>query len=184
MIQTKRGTLVLQVEVWAWGWQPHTVKMIVTKPKRSLARRLLLREARTLTELYSRWWWWWWFNHLKYLPSLNRYFYKNLIYSLFYQISTSLISRVAQSVQCLVTGWTTGLSRFDPRQGQRILPVASVSRPALGPTQPPIQWVPGVLSPGLKSGRGMTLTTHPYLVPRSRMSRSYTSSPPKHLHGV
>jgi len=59
-----------------------------------------------------------------------------------------------------------------------------VSRPALGPTQPPVQWVPGVLSPGVKRGRGVTLTTHPYLVPRSWMSRSYTSSPPKRLHGV
>jgi hypothetical protein len=47
-----------------------------------------------------------------------------------------------------------------------------VSRPALGPTQPPEQWVPGVLSPGLKRGRGVTL------VPWSRMSRSYTSLPP------
>jgi hypothetical protein len=35
----------------------------------------------------------------------------------------------------------------------------------------------GVLSPGVKRGRGVTLTTHPYLVPRSWMSRSYTSSP-------
>jgi hypothetical protein len=26
--------------------------------------------------------------------------------------------------------------------------------------------------------------THPHVVPRLRMSRSYTSSPPKHLHGV
>jgi hypothetical protein len=29
-----------------------------------------------------------------------------------------------------------------------------------------------------KRGRGVTLTTHPHQVPRSRMSRSYTSSPP------
>jgi hypothetical protein len=28
------------------------------------------------------------------------------------------------------------------------------------------------------------LTTHPHLVPRSWMSRSYTFSPPKRLHGV
>jgi hypothetical protein len=31
--------------------------------------------------------------------------------------------------------------------------------------------------PGLKLGGGVTLTTHPHLVPRSRMSRSCTSSP-------
>jgi hypothetical protein len=35
-----------------------------------------------------------------------------------------------------------------------------------------------------KRGRGVTLTTHPHLVPRSGMSRSYTSSPPKCLRGV
>jgi hypothetical protein len=70
-----------------------------------------------------------------------------------------------------------GRSRFDPRQGQIFL-LAPASRPALGPNQPPIQWVQGVLSPGVKLGRGVTLTTHPHLVPRLRMSRSYTSSPP------
>jgi hypothetical protein len=32
--------------------------------------------------------------------------------------------------------------------------------------------------PGAKRGRGVTLTAHPHLVPRSRMSRSYISSPP------
>jgi hypothetical protein len=78
----------------------------------------------------------------------------------------------------LTTGWTTGWSGFDLRQGQRISPLASVSRPALGPTQPPVQWVSGILSLGVKRGRGVTLTTHPHLVPRSWMSRSYTSSPP------
>jgi hypothetical protein len=67
---------------------------------------------------------------------------------------------------------------------RRIFPLASVSRPALGPTQPPVQWVPGILSPGIKHGRGVNLTTHPHLVPRSRMSKSYTSSPSKRLHGV
>jgi hypothetical protein len=29
-----------------------------------------------------------------------------------------------------------------------IFPLASVSKPALGPTHPPVQLVPGVLSPG------------------------------------
>jgi len=42
-----------------------------------------------------------------------------------------------------------------------------MSRPGLGPTQPPVQWVPGVLSSGVKRGRGVTLTTHPHLMLRS-----------------
>jgi hypothetical protein len=46
------------------------------------------------------------------------------------------MSRVAQSVECLTTGWTTGRSLFDPRQGQGMFPLASVSRPALGPACP------------------------------------------------
>ena len=40
-----------------------------------------------------------------------------------------------------------------------------------GPTQPPVQWVP-VLSLGVKSGRGVTLTPHPLLVPWSRKCRA------------
>jgi len=39
-----------------------------------------------------------------------------------------------------------------------------LSRPALGPTQPPVQWVTGSFL-GIKSGRGVTLTPHPLLVP-------------------
>jgi hypothetical protein len=34
------------------------------------------------------------------------------------------------------------------------------SRPALGPIQPPMQWVTG-LYPGDKASRGVVLTTHP-----------------------
>jgi hypothetical protein len=88
-------------------------------------------------------------------------------------------AEVAQAVKCLTTGRTIGRSRFNPRQSQRIFPLAPVSRPALGPTQPPVQWVSGVLSPGVKRGCGMTLTSHLHLVSRTRMSRSYI--PPLHL---
>jgi hypothetical protein len=56
-----------------------------------------------------------------------------------------------------------------------VFPLPSASRPALGPTQPRLQWVPGALSPGVKRGRGVMLTTHPLLVPRLTKSRSYTS---------
>ena len=45
------------------------------------------------------------------------------------------------------------------------------SRPALGPTQPPVQWVLG-LSRGVKCGRDVLLTTHPLLVLRSCRSRA------------
>jgi hypothetical protein len=61
-------------------------------------------------------------------------------------------SRVSSGSIVSDYGLMTGRSGFDPRQGQRIFPLASVSRPALRPTQPPVQWVPGVLSPGVKRG--------------------------------
>jgi hypothetical protein len=69
-------------------------------------------------------------------------------------------------------------------RGKRIFPVTSVSRPAMGSTQHPVQWVAGLIFPGLTRGRGVTLTTHPHLVPKSRMSRSYTSAPPCVFVGV
>jgi hypothetical protein len=47
----------------------------------------------------------------------------------------------------------------------------------------PIRWVPGVLSPGVKRHGGVTLATHPHLVPKSGMIRNNTSSPPYRLHG-
>jgi hypothetical protein len=121
--------------------------------------------------------------------------FRATIFKMFeYAVSTSCMlhlficglfnNRVAQAVQCLATDWTTGRSSSIPGGDERIFPLASVSRPTLGPTQPCVQWVPEVLSPVVKRGRGVTLISHPHLVPRSRMSRGYTSSTPTRLDNV
>jgi hypothetical protein len=50
----------------------------------------------------------------------------------------------------IATRLRAGQPGFNSRQGQEILLISVVFRPALGPTQPPIQWVPGAVSPGVK----------------------------------
>jgi hypothetical protein len=49
-----------------------------------------------------------------------------------------------------VTCWTIGVLGFDSRQGLRIFLFTTASRTTLGPTQPPIQWIPGALSLAVK----------------------------------
>jgi hypothetical protein len=71
-----------------------------------------------------------------------------------------------------------------PDRGKGFFSLASVSRPALRPTQPPIQWVPGGGSfPEGKARPGPDADHSPNLVPRSRMGRSCMSSPLWRLHG-
>jgi hypothetical protein len=71
-----------------------------------------------------------------------------------------------------------------PDRGRGFFPLSFAFRPARRLTQPPVQWVSGVLFQGVRSGRGVMLAAHTLLVLRLRTSRSYTSSSPKCLHGV
>jgi hypothetical protein len=52
----------------------------------------------------------------------------------------------------------------------------------LMPTQPPNTMGTGRSFPGVKRGRGLTLTTHPHLVLRLKMNMGYASSPSYGLH--
>jgi hypothetical protein len=56
---------------------------------------------------------------------------------------------IAQSGQRLTTGWTAKVSEFEFRWGKNFY-FSMSSTQSLGSAQPPIQWIPGVLSPGIK----------------------------------
>jgi hypothetical protein len=85
-----------------------------------------------------------------------------------------------------VLGYRLDDQEFESWQGLGIFLFTTTSRPALGPTQPPIQWALSALSPGVKllSCRCMKLTTHlHHLALRSIMCGAIPPLP-IHLHGV
>jgi hypothetical protein len=67
---------------------------------------------------------------------------------------------------------TSRLYKHKNTGGKRIVPLASASTPALGPTQPPIQWVSGGPFPGDKERPVRGADHSPRLVPRTGMSTS------------
>jgi hypothetical protein len=82
---------------------------------------------------------------------------------------------LAQAVQCLTKGWTIGVRSPTGAKDFSSSPCVQT-----GSGAHPASYPMGTegLSPGVKRGWGVTLTTHPHLVPRLIMSRNYTSSPP------
>ena len=72
---------------------------------------------------------------------------------------------------------------FDSRQRQEIFVFSKTSKPALGPTHLPTQWVPGAISPGVKRP-GRDVNHLPPSTAEVKNEWSYTSAPPICLHGV
>jgi hypothetical protein len=74
------------------------------------------------------------------------------------------------------TSWTIGVLGFNSQWGLGIFLFTTVSRMALGPNQPPIQWVPGALSLVVKQP-GREADHSPLLSAEIMNVWSYTSTP-------
>jgi hypothetical protein len=74
-------------------------------------------------------------------------------------------------------------SRVQFPLGLGIFLFTTAPRMALGPTQPPMQWVPGALSLGVK-WPGHECDHSPPSNAKVKNAWSYTSTPPIHLHGM
>jgi hypothetical protein len=90
---------------------------------------------------------------------------------------------IAQSVQRWATGWMIGVLGFDSQRGLGIFLFTTASRTALGPTQPPIQCIPGALSLGIKRPGREADHSPPFSVEVKEWVELYLH-PPVRLHGV
>jgi hypothetical protein len=73
---------------------------------------------------------------------------ESAIFNVIIILNFNKLNRYSSVVWSWATGWM--IEGFESRQGLGIFLFATVYRPALEPTQPPIQWVPGALSLGVK----------------------------------
>jgi hypothetical protein len=80
---------------------------------------------------------------------------------------------------CIATGYgldDRGVGSSNPGRVKNFV-FSTSSRPALGPTQSPIQWVPGALSPGVKRP-GREADHSPATSAVVKKMWIYTSAPP------
>ena len=82
-----------------------------------------------------------------------------------------ILVHIHDYIVCSSVGTATDYGLDGPGSNPGGDKIFRLSRSALETTQPPIKWVLG-LSPGVKCGRGILLTTHPLLVPPSWESRA------------
>jgi hypothetical protein len=99
-----------------------------------------------------------------------------------------ITERISKTVRFLIWYYyyykdTIGWQGFDSRQRPRIFLFITLSRPALVPTEPPIQWIPEALSLEVKRP-GREADHSPQSKPRSKNALNYNSNPPIRLHGV
>jgi hypothetical protein len=73
-------------------------------------------------------------------------------------------------------GWTIGVLGFDFRRGFEIFLFTTAFKTVLGPTQPPIKWVPGALSLGVKRP-GREADHSPPSSAEVKNAWNYTSTP-------
>jgi hypothetical protein len=118
------------------------------------------------------------------LADFKSHFVTNMLHLIHVTVEIPVLGPLCYAGQChnTITNKNVPLG-FYSRQGQEIFLFATDSRPALGPTHPPIQWLPGDIFPREERPRREAdhhefLTSAPVMVP----SFSFTS--PIHLHGV
>jgi hypothetical protein len=108
--------------------------------------------------------------------------FKNIMLGTLCYLSLSRVNDRHSQISYCPTGWTIGVLGFDSRRGLRICLFTTVFRKALRPTQPPIQWLPGVLSLGVKPP-GREADHSPPSSAVVKNAWSHTSTPPTRLHG-
>jgi hypothetical protein len=109
---------------------------------------------------------------LKQLLSFRKTYFFTILYFIIWRIMVSRGSSVSIVPDY---GLDDRAIEARSRQGQRIFPLSSVSRPALGPTQPPVQWVPESFTRGkARPGR----EAHHSPPSSAEVVRSYTPLPP------